>query len=59
MMLFVSIASILLALAAMAYVFSSLRSLEDSVDKLEARNGARPKEPIVVSKPVHPLNKKR
>jgi len=59
MLIFLCILSIPVALAAMAWVFSSLRALEDSVDRMEGRSRARPKEPFLIAKPEHPLNKNR
>lgn len=59
MLIFLCILSIPVALAAMAYVFSSLRALEDSVDRMEERSRARPKEPFPITKPEHPLNRNR
>jgi hypothetical protein len=59
MLIFLCILSIPVALAAMAWVFSSLRALEDSVDRMEERSRARPKEPFPITKPEHPLSRKR
>ncbi len=59
MLILLFILAIAVALAAMAYVFSCLRTLEESVDKLEERSKARPKEPFPISKSEHPLGKNR
>lgn len=53
-----TIAVILAAVAAMAYVFSSLRQLDDSVTRLQERDKALDRSPIIASKPLHPLARK-
>lgn len=53
-----TIVVILAAIAAMAYVFSSLRQLDDSVTRLQEREKTLDRTPIIVSKPLHPLSRK-